>query len=190
MTQRKSSAEESTGGKSRASKKTTRKSTASKSSARKSTTSKTSAAKTSASKTSASKTSSRTVSKELRELIDELAEARERAGRAEARAELLSLQLADESSQDTNSARVETLKDENRVLRERVEFLQEQTEELRRRLIAAELDSATGEASEEPLVPPEEEDEFLAMTQRWRARRKRRRFARREAKAAKRLRTS
>jgi hypothetical protein len=125
-------------------------------------------------------------------LIEELALARERAGRAEARAELLAQQLTEARAQSGNSVAAETLKEEIEVLRARVDFHRDQNEELKRRLIVAELDDINENLNDgEPLVPPEEEDEFLAMTQRWRARRKRRRFARREAKAAKRrLRTS
>ena len=170
MTQRKTTANKTTASKSRASKTTSARSAASTTSASKSTTAKTSTAKTSARKTTASKT----VSKELRELIDELAAARERAGRAEARAEMLDkqieqMQAGDKESKGPRSAAMEALKAENSVLRERVDFLQEQTEELRRRLISTELDSVNEDAGGEPLVPPEEEDEFLAMTQRWRA---------------------
>ena len=126
---------------------------------------------------------SESVSSQLRSLIEELAEARERAGRAEARAELLAQQLNELRSQASASLTDETLKTENEMLRERLDLLRERTDELARRLDADDVDDPVGvDELEEPLVPPEEEDEYLAMTQRWRARRKRRKFARREAK--------
>lgn len=125
------------------------------------------------------------VSKALPDLIEELAQARERAGRAEARAELLMQQLTELRSQSgSSSADHHSLHAENEMLRERFERLRDQAEDMARRLSFIE----DGEAIEldvdelEPGVPPEEEDEFLAMTQRWKARRKRRKFARREAK--------
>lgn len=123
------------------------------------------------------------VSKSLPDLIEELAQARERAGRAEARAELLMQQLTELRSQSANTDHG-SLHTENEMLRERFERLRDQAEDMARRLSLIE----DGEAIDldvdelEPRVPPEEEDEFLAMTQRWKARRKRRKFARREAK--------
>lgn len=123
------------------------------------------------------------VSKSLPDLIEELAQARERAGRAEARAELLMQQLTELRSQSANTDHG-SLHTENEMLRERFERLRDQAEDMARRLSLIE----DGDAIEldldevEPRPPPEEEDEFLAMTQRWKARRKRRKFARREAK--------
>ena len=125
---------------------------------------------------------SESVSSQLRGLIEELAEARERAGRAEARAELLAQQINELRAQASASLADETLKTENEMLRERLDLLRERTEELARRLDADEVADVMDDEVDEPLVPPEEEDEYLAMTQRWRARRKRRKFARREAK--------
>ena len=76
------------------------------------------------------------------------------------------------------------------MLRERLDLLRERTEDLARRLDAGvvvdDIDDDDDDELLEPLVPPEEEDEYLAMTQRWRARRKRRKFARREAKLSRR----
>ena len=142
-------------------------------------------AKTPADPTPAPETSSGgsdSVSKSLHELIEELAEARERAGRAEAKAELLGQQIVELRSQQKPAAVDENLKAENEMLRERLELLRDRTEELARRLDAEEVADVMDDEFDEPLVPPEEEDEYLAMTQRWKARRKRRKFARREAK--------
>ena len=125
------------------------------------------------------------VSKSLPDLIEELAQARERAGRAEARAELLMQQLTELRSQSgASDANHNTLHAENEMLRERFERLREEAEDMARRLSFIEdgevIDLDADEIDVRP--PPEENDEFLAMTQRWKARRKRRKFARREAK--------
>ncbi|MDQ4142903.1 MAG: hypothetical protein M3198_04020 [Actinomycetota bacterium] len=125
---------------------------------------------------------------ELRELIAELASARERAGRAEARADFLAQELADLRSapREAGNEHARELDAENRMLRERLELMRVQAEDMARRLSAIEgvPDEIDLDADEEPGLPPEEEDEFLAVTQRWKARRLRRKAARRSARSA------
>lgn len=132
------------------------------------------------------------VMKALPDMIRELAEARERAGRAEAKVEFLSDQLAELRSRREESGTARgALEQENRILEQRLARLQTQAEQMARRLAAAEqMRPATSDDVEEVGVAsmtPEEEDEYLALTQRWRARRKRKREARKEARLQRRL---
>ena len=127
------------------------------------------------------------VMKALPDMIRELAEARERAGRAEAKAEFLNDQLAELRSRREESGTARgALEQENRILEQRLARLQTQAEQMARRLAAAE--QAPPPASDETeevdgaSMTPEEEDEYLALTQRWRARRKRKKAARKEAR--------
>lgn len=124
---------------------------------------------------------------ELREMIDELAEARERAGRAEARADFLARELTDLRARPSDQREhVAALEAENRMLRARLDMMLRQAEEMARRLsaIEGEPDEIDLTQNGEPALPPEEEDEYLALAQRWKARRIRRKAARREARAA------
>lgn len=132
------------------------------------------------------------VMKALPDMIRELAEARERTGRAEAKAEFLSDQLAELRSRREESGTARgALEQENRILEQRLARLQTQAEQMARRLAAAE--QARPPASEETedvgvaSMTPEEEDEYLALTQRWRARRKRKKAARKEARLQRKL---
>ena len=125
---------------------------------------------------------------EVREVIEDLAVARERAGRAEARADLLEKEVIELRARPagSNAQHVATLEAENRVLRERLELLRMQAEEMARRLSA--IDGEPDEidlTQDEPAIPPEEEDEYLALTQRWKARRIRKKAARRAARSSK-----
>lgn len=124
---------------------------------------------------------------EIRDVIEELAAARERAGRAEARADLLEREIVELRSRPAgfNAEHVATLEAENRVLRERLELLRVQAEDMARRLSA--IDGEPDEidlTQDEPAIPPEEEDEYLALAQRWKARRLRKKAARKSAKAS------
>lgn len=116
----------------------------------------------------------------LPRLIKDLGEARERAGRAEAKVEMLTEELDQIRSrrENTSTARSE-LEQENRILQQRLVRLQSQAEQLARRLAAAEGAppvAADDEVVEE--IAPEEEDAYLSLTERWRARRKRKKEAR------------
>ena len=123
------------------------------------------------------------VSPSLSDLIAEHAAACERAGRAEARNEFLERELEELRMRldGSGSERYKSLQAENKMLRERVELLRVQAEDMARR-----LSSIEGEPEEIDLddrkIPPPEEDEFLALTQRWKARRRRKRAARRDAR--------
>jgi lambda repressor-like predicted transcriptional regulator len=138
------------------------------------------------------------VMKALPDLIAELAAARERAGRAEAKAEFLSEQLAELRSNRDESGTVRgALEQENRILEQRLARLQTQAEQMARQLAAAEkaqtlAPQETDESDDAEDVAissmtPEEEDEYLALTQRWRARRKRKKAAKKEARLQKKL---
>lgn len=109
------------------------------------------------------------VAKALPDLIKELADARERAGRAETKAEFLSEQLTEVK------VRAERLERSLAQLREERAQLQQ----------PAELPEALDDLDDDlPLdFPREEDDEYLALVQRWRARRKRRRMLKRAAKS-------
>ena len=111
------------------------------------------------------------VTRALPELIRELADARERAGRAEAKAEFLAEQIAElRARPDDGAARAAALEEENRLLRRRLQYVQVEIEAL----------SSAAEADEDPsdALTPEEEDELLSRTQRRRARRRRKKQAR------------
>ena len=125
------------------------------------------------------------VAAELRAVIDELAAARERAGRAEARADLLAQELEELRRRGSDGEHVIALEAENRMLRERHELMREQAEGMARRLSAIEgvPDEIDLTDEGEPAIPPPEEDEYLALAQRWKARRIRRKAARRSARA-------
>ena len=128
------------------------------------------------------------VSVSLQDLIAEHAAARERAGRAEARCEFLEREIDElrRHLQSGGSERQRALEAENQMLRERLDLLREQAEEMARRLSFIEGEPDEIDLDDDaPRLPPPEEDEFLALTQRWRARRKRRRAARRDARRAK-----
>ncbi len=123
---------------------------------------------------------------ELRQVIEELAAARERAGRAEARADLLAQELSElrERAANGGGEHVATLEAENRMLRERLELMRGQAEEMARRLSAFDGPPEEIDLTDdgEPAIPPPEEDEYLALAQRWRARRMRRKVARKNAR--------
>lgn len=127
------------------------------------------------------------VSLSLQELIAEQAAARERAGRAEARCEFLEREIDElrKHLEGGGSERQHALEAENRMLRERLDLMRGQAEEMARRLSYIEGEPDEIDLDDDaPRIPPPEEDEFLALTQRWRARRKRRRAARRDARRA------
>jgi hypothetical protein len=165
------------------------------------------------------------VARALPDLINQLAQARERAGRAETKSEFLSEQLAEakarmEVLEDDSPAR--ELKDEGKRLRSLLDERDSEIETLKseiagvererrvaereRELAERERDAAeharriaeqakaksdkpqesgadsTGAGEDDELpedFPPEENDEYLALVQRWRARRKRRRILKR-----------
>ena len=108
------------------------------------------------------------VAKALPDLIRDLADARERAGRAETKAEFLSEQLAAKQQE------VERLKRNGAGPTTAPAAIK----------AGSAGEDAQGEPGQEPSTlppdfPPEEEDEFLALIPRWRARHKRRRILRR-----------
>ncbi|MDQ3986037.1 MAG: hypothetical protein M3280_06015, partial [Actinomycetota bacterium] len=102
----------------------------------------------------------------------------ERAGRAEARVEILTEELEQvRSRRDDPSIPPSELEQENRILQQELVRLQSQAEQLARRLAAAEESPGPQEQAGDE-IPPEEEDQYLALTERWRARRKRKKEAR------------
>ena len=116
------------------------------------------------------------------ELARELADAGERAGRAEARLEFVTAQLNELRAQnDEERKKVSALEQENVVLQRRLRQLEADVARLSQ---PAPGDADEDDAYEE--MSPEEEDQFLALTQRRKARRKRKRAARKEARAARR----
>ena len=126
------------------------------------------------------------VSSSLNDLIAEHAAACERAGRAEARAEFLEREIEELRArlESSGSERYKALQAENEMLRERYELLRSQAEDMARRLSFIEGEPEEIDLDDKRRVPPPEEDEFLALTQRWKARRKRKRAARRDARMA------
>ena len=127
------------------------------------------------------------VAPSLSDLIAEHAAACERAGRAETRNEFLERELEELRSrfESSSSERYKALQAENEMLRERFELLRSQAEDMARRLSDIEGEPEEIDLEEKKRIPPPEEDEFLALTQRWKVRRKRKRAARRDARAAK-----
>ncbi len=116
------------------------------------------------------------------QLARELADAGERAGRAEARLEFVTAQLNELRAQnDEERKKVSALEQENVALQRRVRQLEAEVARLSQ---AAPGDTDEDDDYEE--MSPEEEDQFLALTQRRKARRKRKRAARKEARAARR----
>ena len=111
------------------------------------------------------------VARALPDLIKELADARERAGRAETKAEFLSEQLSEARARAEKLERVVTTLEKVRVSDQPQETFEpsQPTPEIEDDLPAD--------------FPREEDDEYLALVQRWRARRKRRRMLKRAAKS-------
>ena len=122
------------------------------------------------------------------DLIAEHAAACERAGRAEARCEFLEREIDELRMQleSHSSDRYRALEAENGMLRQRLELLRGQAEDMARRLsfIEGEPDEIDLAEPTRSAIPPPEEDEFLPLTQRVRVRHKRKRAARREARRA------
>ena len=124
------------------------------------------------------------VAPSLSDLMAEHAAACERAGRAEARNEFLERELEELRARLERSTSNRPLQAENQMLRERLELLRSQAEDMARRLSLIEGEPEEIDLDDKRRIPPPEEDEFLALTQRWKARRKRRRAARRDARRA------
>jgi hypothetical protein len=108
------------------------------------------------------------------DLIRELGETHERAGRAEAKVEQLSRQLAKGSRPSADDPRLEILEKENRLLREELGRARDQVRELVSRLGP---EAGSEELFEEESELPEED--YLALTERWRERRRRKKAERR-----------